>query len=80
MHLLVGSGSSLLSVGKVYVGYLHMTLMSSLCETSLAPLRSKSSIDPPLFKMRTFFLWAFSFAIETTAFAQMIASPFSYAM
>ncbi len=71
MHLLVGSSSSSLSVGR---------LLGSLRKTSLAPLSLESSINPPLFTMHTSFLLAFSFIVEAVALAQLIFSPFSYTM
>jgi hypothetical protein len=70
-HLLVNSGSSSLSAGR---------LLGSLCETSLTPLSLESSIDPPLFKIRTSFFQAFFIAIEVAALAQLIFSPFSCTM
>jgi hypothetical protein len=79
MHLPIGLGFSLLSANRLFTSNMCMTLMSSLCETSPAPQRSKSYIDPSFFKMQISSLQAFPLIVEATIFAQLIASPFSYA-
>ncbi len=70
-HLPIGSGSPSLSAGR---------LLGSLCETSLTPISSKSSTNAPLFKMCISSFQAFSLAIKAATLAQLIFSPFSYAM